>query len=324
MRQDYQDAAIRAVRSAARLCRTVRARPGFESLDKKDRTPVTVADYGSQALVCKALSDAFPEIPIVAEEGADELRGPAAKALEQVAEFVRIERPDLNADPRAICDWIDLGAADPPSSGWFWTLDPIDGTKGFLRNEQYAVALALIHSSTLELAVMACPGYDALYVAVRGQGVQVHSLSRREDADADAAPRAIAVSPIADPLEARLCESVESSSTDHSQVDRLVQRLGLRRPPLKIDSQAKYAAVAQGDAELYVRISPTPDYREKIWDHAAGALIVAEAGGIVTDLRGKPFDFGQGRTLAANQGVIAAIPALHPLAVQAVAEIFGG
>lgn len=325
MRHEFLDAAISAVRSAARLCQAVRARPDFESHAKKDRTPVTVADYGSQALVCKALNDAFPQIPIVGEEGAADLRsgdGSEAKALGQVVEFVRAVHP--SASPQEVCDWIDLGAADPPASGSFWTLDPIDGTKGFLRNEQYAVALALIHvdpsaGASLELAVMACPGYDSLYVAVRGQGACAYSLSSDPDRGGGS-PRPIRVRPVTDGADARLCESVESSSTDHSRVERVVRKLGLNKPPLKIDSQAKYAAVAQGDAEIYLRISPTPEYREKIWDHGAGALIVMEAGGVVTDLDGKPFDFSQGRSLAANRGVIAAVPALHAGVVEAISQ----
>src|SRR4029077_12341774 len=72
---------IRAVRQAARLCRAVRAGIRPEVLDKKDKSPVTVADFGSQAVICRALAEAFPDDPIIAEEDAAELRQPENAAL---------------------------------------------------------------------------------------------------------------------------------------------------------------------------------------------------------------------------------------------------
>ena len=159
---------------------------------------------------------------------------------------------------------------------------------------------------------MACPGFNALYLAVKGQGAGSQPL------DGDGQVKPIRINRLPDPTQARLCESVESSSTDHSAVDRVIQELGLIQPAVKLDSQAKYAAVAQGDADIYLRISPTPEYREKIWDHAAGVILVLEAGGIVTDLDGKPFDFAQGRSLQANQGVVVAVPEIHERVVAAV------
>ena len=66
---------------------------------------------------------------------------------------------------------------------------------------------------------------------------------------------------------------------------RWPRRLGINAPPVRIDSQAKYALVARGEADIYLRLPTRADYREKIWDHAAGALIVAEAGGVVTDIQ---------------------------------------
>ena len=78
-----------------------------------------------------------------------------------------------------------------------------------------------------------------------------------------------------------------------------------------MDSQAKYAVVARGEADIYLRLPTRADYREKIWDHAAGALIVAEAGGVVTDITGRPLEFNHGRELAANRGVIVTNGRLH-------------
>jgi 3'(2'), 5'-bisphosphate nucleotidase len=89
-----------------------------------------------------------------------------------------------------------------------------------------------------------------------------------------------------------------------------------------MDSQAKYGAVARGDAALYLRLpSPkSPDYREKIWDHAAGALIVEEAGGRVTDMHGQPFDFGSDYKMRDNRGVVVSNGLLHPAVIEVLAQ----
>ena len=87
--------------------------------------------------------------------------------------------------------------------------------------------------------------------------------------------------------------------------------LGIVASPVRMDSQAKYGVVARGEAEIYLRMPTRADYREKIWDHAAGALIVEEAGGTVTDIAGRPLEFHHGRELSANRGVIVTNGWLH-------------
>jgi 3'(2'), 5'-bisphosphate nucleotidase len=85
-----------------------------------------------------------------------------------------------------------------------------------------------------------------------------------------------------------------------------------------MDSQCKYAAVAQGDASVYLRLPTSSDYTEKIWDHAAGCLVVTEAGGCVSDVAGRPLDFSRGRTLSANRGVVATNGRLQSAVLDAV------
>ena len=96
------------------------------------------------------------------------------------------------------------------------------------------------------------------------------------------------------------------------------RRSGISSPPMRIDSQAKYAVVARGEADLYLRLPTRVDYSEKIWDHAAGALIVTEAGGAVTDIRGLPLEFNHGVALAANRGVIVSNGRLHDRVIEAI------
>ncbi|HEX7974990.1 MAG TPA: inositol monophosphatase family protein, partial [Anaerolineales bacterium] len=84
-----------------------------------------------------------------------------------------------------------------------------------------------------------------------------------------------------------------------------------------------YAILAAGKGDLLLRlISPSmPDYHEKIWDQAAGSLILEEAGGKITDLDGRPLDFSTGRELLNNRGILASNSFLHPAALEALQAI---
>jgi HAL2 family 3'(2'),5'-bisphosphate nucleotidase len=221
-------------------------------------------------------------------------------------------------------DWIDLGGVTPDAStDRYWTLDPIDGTKGFLRGEQYAIALALLEQGRVQLGVLGCPnlpGPDGqpgcLLTAIRGEGARIQPLSAK---GLDGAQE-IRVSDITDTAAARFCESVESGHSDQDQSAQIAQALGIREEPVRVDSQCKYAIVAQGQAQIYLRLPTRKDYREKIWDHAAGLIVVEEAGGRVTDVRGQDLDFSHGRKLENNAGVIATNGPIHDRVLEAVAR----
>jgi 3'(2'), 5'-bisphosphate nucleotidase len=85
-----------------------------------------------------------------------------------------------------------------------------------------------------------------------------------------------------------------------------------------MDGQTKQVLLAAGAAELLMRIPTDPDYREAIWDQAAGALLVEEAGGRVTDLDGRPLDFTTGRRLLQNTGLLASNGLLHEVVLDIV------
>jgi len=130
----------------------------------------------------------------------------------------------------------------------------------------------------------------------------------------------IRVSATSDVARARFCESVESGHSAHDLSALVSQRLGITAPPARLDSQAKYAVVARGEADIYMRLPANATYREKVWDHAGGVLIVEEAGGQVTDVLGRPLEFWHGRELSANRGVIATNGLLHAQVLEALAE----
>lgn len=133
--------------------------------------------------------------------------------------------------------------------------------------------------------------------------------------------RPVQVSASLDPGRARVLGSVESSHGDPALIEAVIENAVLGGGWVRIDSQAKYAAVAAGMAEVYLRPRSRPDYRDNIWDHAAGVAIVSEAGGRVTDLDGRELDFSQGRRLEQNRGVLATNRLLHERVLEAVAAV---
>ena len=314
--------ALQAVQQAARLARQIQVELAPPALEKADRSPVTVADFSVQAVLSRRLAQAFPADPLIAEETSQALQAQeGAHTLAQVCGYVSRLIPE--ADPTRVCAWIDRGQAK--SASRFWTCDPIDGTKGFLRGGQYVVALALVEAGQVQVGVLGCPrltdptqpeldGAGSLILAMRGRGAFFTSLAEPGELTA------LHVSACRSPAQARLVRSYAAEHTNVQLVDRLAAALGSVVPPLRLDSQAKYALVAAGAAELMLRVLPSgkPDYRENIWDIAAGALIVQEAGGQVTDLDGQALDFSRGRKLSCNRGVLASNGALHAEALRAL------
>ena len=292
-----------------------------QSIEKSDRSPVTIADFGSQALICSRLRRAFPDDPIIAEETSAVLKTDDSKqSLESVIRYVRDLRPDASAE--AILEWIDYGIQKEHTSR-HWTLDPIDGTKGFLRGDQYAIALALIVEGEVQVAAVGCPNLTlsaypdtrgVIAIAVRGEGAELYRLS---DTQSLGKPE---VTDISSPEKARFSESVESSHTSHSQSAIIAKLLGIVKPATRQDSQEKYFFVDGGEEYIYMRLPSKRRYIENIWDHAAGMLVVEEAGGRVTDTRGVSLDFGHGYQLVRNRGVLVSNGKLHAKILQAISD----
>ena len=315
--------AIEAVLQACLLCSTTQAElTQGDSLSKEDKSPVTVADFGAQALVFERLRTAFPADPAVGEEDSAELRDETNVALRQEV-LRRAQHVNPRLDEAGMLSAIDRGNHAGGASGRFWTLDPIDGTKGFLRGDQYAIALALIENGKVVLGVLGCPNLaidpsnpesdkGALLYAVSGSGTSQCPISDPATAEK------IHTDSVTDPAQASFCESVESEHTAHGRSYEITRKLGTQAEPFRMDSQCKYAAVARGQASVYLRLPTRPGYEEKIWDHAAGSIVLEEAGGRLSDTFGKPLDFSLGRTLKNNKGVVAASSGVFEAIVEAV------
>lgn len=317
-----------AARLAGQLCLAVRQEmlggsPDEARIEKAGREPVTVADYGAQAIVLHHIAEHFPGDGTIAEERAAEFNGLASDEQQsQVVDHVGrlLRRTVTTAD---VQQWLDFGRGQEVSR--IWTVDPIDGTKGFLRGDQFAVAVALLVDGEPVVGALACPvmpydpeqpdaGSGVVAVAVKGQGGVLESFD-----GADSRP--LKGSPVAEASQGRTVESVESGHTDHSFSAQAFASAGLGGGVVRMDSQAKYVAVADQRAEVYLRNSRGKDYREKIWDHAAGVLIVNEAGGRVTDLNGNLLDFSLGERLEQNQGILATNGHLHDALLQAIKSV---
>lgn len=466
---------------------------------KKDTSPVTIADFGVQALINSVISSIFPSDYIIGEESGKDLSSGGPELVQQVLNAVNstiletksiwdvdvasnssktitfeaqllikkalleiapltedslIQALDASRYPEQESDSeiesntkdeIKKKIVDVPAGSRIWTLDPIDGTKGFLRGGQYAVCLGLLINNHVNLGVLGCPNLPfteakqhleiddsanvnhkiddaaetarrralftaeieadkefynkyvssdlahnvnkeineitgtllsrgSIFVAVLGQGayvrrfeplfgrhsgsnenidVEEHKIHMRVPIEIISEPNVpdfqlnlesdpVIVTPnenitghytppILDKEQVSLEESVsemvfvESVESGHSSQDdsqKIAQELGIRASPLRMDSQCKYGTLASGMADIYLRLPVRKDYIEKIWDHAAGSLIVEEAGGIVTDVNGNRLDFSNGSKLINNKGVIVSpTKAVHDKVLETIKKI---
>ena len=222
--------------------------PEVTRTDKADGSPVTAADHASEAIIIPALTALTPDAPVVAEE---------AFAAGQVPDF---------------------------STGRYWLVDPLDGTKEFLKaNGEFTVNIGLVENHVPVLGVLLAPvsgeifwgAGDTAYGQAR-EGGPVKRLKARE-VPADGA--------------------VVLASRSHSNSDALANFLkGMKISEIRIGGSAiKFCRVAEGVADLYPRLGPTME-----WDTAAGQAILAAAGGSTRTLDGQPFRYGKPGFLNGN------------------------
>ncbi|PKU59685.1 PAP-specific phosphatase HAL2-like [Dendrobium catenatum] len=347
--------AVRVVQMACSLCQGVQeglfGRRREQVKSKDDASLVTVADWGVQATVSWVLSQCFgsENVSIVAEEDTQTLSGKDASGLlESVVKTVNgclveahkygLKAPQKPLGSNEVLEAIGRCNSNGGPKGRFWVLDPVDGTLGFVRGDQYAIALALIEDGEVVLGILGCPNYPmkkqwlnyhqryyrliskisppvagswhkgCVMYALRGSGkawMQPLVYDHNKFGLHNISPKPIKVSSVDDPAFATFCEPVEKSNSKHSFTAGLAQSVGLRKQPLRVYSMVKYAAIACGDAEIFMKFAKA-GYKEKIWDHAAGVILIHEAGGVVTDAGGKPLDFTKGIYLEGlDRGIVA-------------------
>ena len=309
------------VLSAARLAADLTRRVQRLHLNGSDKggghDPVTIADYGSQAILLRTISRAYPNDGVLAEESGEQFAALVDES--QRAMIVRLVG-DVIGEPvteAELVTWLDWGRGR--DSARMWVIDPVDGTKGFLAGRRYSIAIAPLENGIPAAGVLASPGYgsvDGLGLLFYAQG----GLCLIEPISGGTARRAH-VSKRSDPAEWRVVESVERAHAHLERMHNVYRALGVPQDHVEsIDSQDKYAMIAAGDADLMLRLPRDQEYGHKIWDHAAGWSLVTTAGGTVTDVDGTPLDFSRGSELP-NAGMIVTNGSAHDRVVAVVQGI---
>jgi 3'(2'), 5'-bisphosphate nucleotidase len=211
----------------------------FSVTEKADQSPITEADLASHSCILRGLAQLTPGIPILSEEAAD------------------------------------VGFAERSRWEWLWLVDPLDGTREFIkRNDQFSVNIALIHRHEAVLGLILPPVGEVCYYAWRGGGAFKQLAGQ--------APQRIQA--------ARVCHypvRVVSSQGSY-RTRRLQDYLGLLGPHrhISLGSALKSCLIAEGGADLYPRFGPTGE-----WDTAAAQILVEEAGGYLTDTQFRPLRY---------------------------------
>jgi 3'(2'), 5'-bisphosphate nucleotidase len=322
-------AAHEAVVAAAMVCRGVQTGLGGpERIGKADGSPVTIADFAAQAVANIVLAKHLGAIRMVGEESSAYLRKPDNGAVRDAClAAARVAMPSLTE--AELLDAIDLGSGAGDGSSTYWTIDPIDGTKGFIHGRHYSVCLALVERGVAVASAIACPtlGLDvrgavdlidhagSVYLAERGRGL----ASGRCESGAG-----VAAFVREGPASALLSESYHGEHSDKGITAQILRTLALTTPGLRIDSQCKYVLAARGSTSGYFRIQRRHDAEYHVWDHVAGLLLCEEAGLKTSDLRGRPLDCSSPPDLRGNVGVVAAEPAMWERIVSAGKDCLAG
>lgn len=211
---------------------------------KEDQSPLTLADRQSHAVIVKGLSECYPEIPVLSEEG--------------------------------------KGIAYNDRKNWsrFWLVDPIDGTKEFIkRNDEFTVNIALIENGYPVFGVIYAPALDTLYFGEQGNGAF--------KVVGDSGKQRIRVKEETEDT----YTIVESRSHPSPELNDYLAELGTKYGEInrvEKGSSLKFCAVAEGLADCYPRFGPTME-----WDTAAGQAIVEAAGGKVVRPNGERFSYNK-------------------------------
>jgi len=250
--------------AGAEVARMQRGELGVEM--KPGNEPVTIADRRASELIVAGLAESFPADPVISEE--------------------LLPAPGALGSPR------------------YWLVDPIDGTKDFIRGEDgYSVMIGLVCSGKPTVGVVYQPAIDRLFCGTP-EGATVVTPDET---------RALAVSSVAAAADVRLVASKSHRSRD---LDRVKQELGIDNE-LNIGSVGvKLCVIAAGLRDLYVN----PATRTKAWDTCAPEAILAPAGGRLSDLFGNPIDYT--RELAHRRGLVASNGRVHDEVIAKLGPLF--
>jgi 3'(2'), 5'-bisphosphate nucleotidase len=243
--------------------------PDLEVERKEEGSPVTRADKEANTVIVEGIARAFPQDGILAEE-----------------------TPDDGA-------WL--------SSERVWMVDPIDGTRDFIRGRDgFSVMIGLCLGERPVLGVVFQPVGDRLYFATQGGGSWL--------IEAGGAPMRIQTSDVSEPAKIRL---VASKSHRTPVIDEVRQKLGIT-DELNVGSVGlKLGLIARGVRDLYVN----PSSKSSAWDSCGPEAILDEAGGRLTDLHGRLLGY-RNKDVRHNDGLVASNGPLHELVLEKIRPLF--
>jgi len=203
----------------------------FEVDYKSDNSPITLADKNAHAILVKALKGKYPSIPILSEEG-------------EIAPYS--ERKHWQS---------------------FWLLDPLDGTKEFLKkNDEFTVNIALIENGFPTFGVVYAPALNVLYYGLKETG----------SFKIDSTNRCLSIKSSSNYLDKKAVKIVGSRSHSDKQMTIFIEQLEKQGKQVELatsGSSLKFCFVAEGSADIYPRFTPTME-----WDTAAAHAVVVFAG----------------------------------------------
>jgi 3'(2'), 5'-bisphosphate nucleotidase len=212
----------------------------FETLTKADDSPVTEADHRAEAVILARLRADFPDIPVIAEEDAAQFGAPS------------------QIGPR------------------FFLVDPLDGTKAFVRgDEHFTVNIGLIDRGVPVAGAVAAPVQGRVWFT-DGSGAR-----RRAFGHSDGEPVRVRPWPAAE------ATALISHTMKAAESEDLKRQYGFERT-VAMDSSIKLCLIAEGGADIYPRHGPTME-----WDIAAGHAVLRAAGGALTQPDGTAFLYGK-------------------------------
>lgn len=163
----------------------------------------------------------------------------------------------------------------------YWLVDPLDGTREFVKkNGEFTVNIALVRGHRPVLGVVVVPVRNCAYFACRG-----HGAFRQDGGE-------LAQAITTRRTDLKKLTAVGSRSHSSELTERFLGNLGKNVEVLHIGSALKLCLVAEGRADVYLRLGPTSE-----WDTAAAQCLVEEAGGRVTDLNLEPLAYNRKESL---------------------------
>ncbi len=265
---------------------------GTKTIEKKDHSPVTLADYAGQIYINYQLKKEFPTDQLIAEENVEDLSDNQEILIKKCFK-------DLNIPINKFESTINYRGS--PSNRQ-WTIDPIDGTKGFIEDLSYAIGIGFLIDSEPIVSAIAAPNYDkrglAIFRAELGQGAQA-SYSGEKFIP-------IKVSSQADMKKAKVCISLHNVSKATLAFLEKHSIHGKNR--VAMDGMGKFCKIADGTADFYFHLNRSKMYS---WDYCPGELLVREAGGKSTDILNNRLKFQGNQCVISAPGYVFSNSELH-------------